>query len=113
MEDCIFCQIVAKQLPADIKYEDEQILVFPTIAPQAPIHWLIIPKEHIQSIQQLDEAKANIASHLFTQIHALAELAGIDKSGYRILSSTGVDANQTIPHLHVHMLGGKRLSDSF
>lgn len=113
MEDCIFCQIVAKKIPADIKYEDDHILVFPDIAPKAPIHWLIIPKKHVGSMQELTAEDSALAGHLFTQVSKIAQLAGIDKTGHRIVSSTGSDGGQTVPHLHVHLFGGQKLADWF
>lgn len=113
MADCIFCQIVAKKIPADVKYEDEHILVFPDIAPKAPIHWLIIPKKHVGSMQELTAEDSALVGHLFTQVPKIAQLAGVDKTGHRIVSSTGFDGGQTVPHLHVHLFGGKKLGSWF
>lgn len=113
MEDCIFCKIVAKQIPAQVKYEDEQILVFPDIQPKAPIHWLIIPKKHIQSMRDLKSEYSDLAAHLFTQIPTIAQLAGVAESGFRIVSSSGADGGQTVPHLHVHLFGGEKLGSWF
>lgn len=113
MDECIFCKIVAKQIPAVIQYEDEQILVFKDIEPKAKVHWLIIPKLHIDSMQALTPEHSALAGYLFTQIGKLAGLAGVDKTGYRIVSSTGADGGQTVPHLHVHLFGGEKLSNWF
>jgi histidine triad (HIT) family protein len=107
--ECIFCKIVAKQIPATIKYEDDHILVFPDIAPKAPVHWLIIPKVHLSSMQQLGPDQAELAGHLFSQIGKIAELAGVAQSGYRIVSNTGADGGQDVFHLHVHLFGGGKI----
>ena len=113
MAECIFCKIVAKELSADVKYEDDQILVFPDITPKAPIHWLIIPKQHISSMQGLGEEHVALAGHIFSHVASIARLAGIAESGYRIVSSTGVNGGQTVAHLHVHLFGGEKLPNWF
>lgn len=109
MDDCIFCKIVAKQIPADVQFEDEQILVFKDIAPKAKVHWLIVPKVHIASMQALAPEHAALAGHLFTQVGKIAELAGVDKSGYRMVSNTGADGGQDVFHLHIHLFGGEKI----
>lgn len=113
MDDCIFCKIVSKQIPADIKYEDEHLIVFQDIAPKAPVHWLIVPKQHVASMQDLDDGHTLLAGYLFSHVATVAELAGVAESGYRIVSSTGVDGGQTVPHLHVHLFGGEKLPNWF
>jgi histidine triad (HIT) family protein len=109
MDECIFCKIVAKQIPATIQYEDDKILVFKDIAPKAPVHWLIVPKAHVASMQELKPEHAELAGHLFTQVGKIAELAGVDKSGYRIVSNTGADGGQDVFHLHIHLFGGAKI----
>lgn len=113
MDDCLFCKIIAKQLPADIKYEDEHLIVFQDIAPKAPIHWLIVPKEHVASMQDLNERHMLLAGYLFSHVGNIATLAGVAESGYRIVSSVGADGGQTVSHLHVHLFGGKKLGSWF
>lgn len=110
MEDCIFCKIVAKKIPAQVQYEDDKIIVFKDIAPKAKVHWLVVPKKHLDSMQALTSDQAELAGHLFTRISNIAELAGVAQSGYRIVSSIGVDGGQEVPHLHIHLLGGEKLS---
>lgn len=109
MDECIFCKIVAKQIPAAIQYEDDQVLVFKDIAPKAKVHWLIIPKMHIASMQALTPEQSALAGYLFTQVGNIAALAGVDKSGYRIVSNTGADGGQDVFHLHVHLFGGEKI----
>lgn len=104
---CIFCQIVKKEIPAQIVYEDEEILAFKDIHPKAKIHLLIIPKEHCPS---LNEAKnKEILGKLLWQARILAEKFSLDKTGYKIIINTGRDAGQVVFHLHLHLLGGEEL----
>lgn len=109
MAECIFCQIVVRKIPAQIQFEDEQVLVFTDIAPKAPVHWLIIPKEHIPSVQELTSDQVGLAGHLLTILPRLAAQAGVAQSGYRVLTSIGKDGGQEVPHLHLHLLGGRAL----
>ena len=109
MSDCLFCRIAAGEIPSTKVYEDELILAFRDIAPQAPTHILVIPKEHIPSVDGVTEENAALVSHIFKTIPAIAgaeKLAG----GYRVVSNCGPDAGQTVHHLHFHILGGKELS---
>lgn len=106
---CIFCQIVKKEIPAQIVYEDEETLVFKDIHPKAKVHLLIIPKEHIAS---LGEAKnAEILGKLLWQARVLAEKFSLDKTGYKIIINTGMGAGQIVFHLHIHLLGGEELKE--
>ena len=102
---CIFCQIVARELPADIVYEDEELAVFKDINPNAPVHLLIVPKRHFDSLNSLDEKTANIGAKMFLTAKRMAETHGI-QSGYRIMINTGREAGQVIRHLHMHCMGG-------
>ena len=102
---CIFCQIVAHELPADIVYEDKELAVFKDINPDAPVHLLIVPKRHFDSLNSLDEETANIAAKMFLTAKRMAEAQGI-QSGYRIMINTGREAGQVIRHLHMHLMGG-------
>jgi histidine triad (HIT) family protein len=105
---CLFCKIIAKQIPASIVYEDEQVLAFNDISPQAPVHILVIPKQHVDSVDQLEEQK--VTGELLAVIRKLAKERGLDKSGYRIVVNHGADAGQAVPHLHFHLLGGRLLT---
>ncbi len=107
---CLFCQIVEKKLPARIVYEDGLILAFEDINPQAPIHLLIIPKKHVVSLNDLNDAEAEIVGHLFGVARVLAREKGIDRSGYRTVINTGRGAGQSVFHLHLHLLGGRPMN---
>lgn len=108
MSDCIFCKIIKKEIPSSIVYEDDKLLAFNDIIPQAPVHILVIPKQHIESIS--DPAAASVVGELFTRMRILAAEKGIDKSGYRIVVNHGRDAGQGVFHLHFHLLGGRHLA---
>jgi histidine triad (HIT) family protein len=110
-EKCIFCRIVAGEVPSDIVYQDEDFLAFRDISPQAPTHLLIIPKIHITSSAELTEEQQELTGHLITIAKNLAEKEGIDKRGYRLVINCGPDGGQAVPHLHLHLIGGRRLDD--
>ena len=110
MDNCIFCKIISGDIPSKKIYEDEQIFAFYDINPQAPVHILVIPKEHIESADAVCEKNAAIVAHIFTKIPEIAKSAGIT-NGYRIVSNCGPDACQSVPHLHFHILGGAPLTD--
>lgn len=110
MKDCLFCKIVGGEIPSERVYEDEYCLAFRDIAPQAPVHVLVIPKEHIPSIDALTEENAAVAAHILACIPRIARECGLT-NGYRIISNVGEDACQSVPHLHFHILGGKKLTD--
>lgn len=109
MKKCIFCKIVKKEIPSEIVYEDEKILAFKDIEPKAPIHLLIIPKIHIPSVDHLGKGDRELIGELFLVAQGLAKEFKIDKTGYRLIFNVGRDAGQTIKHLHLHLLGGKKL----
>ena len=111
MNDCLFCKIIAGEIPSAKVYEDEHVFAFLDINPQAPTHILVVPKEHIASAAELTEKNASAAAHCLV---AAAKIAGSEKltGGYRIVSNVGPDAGQTVKHLHFHILGGKRLDDT-
>jgi histidine triad (HIT) family protein len=102
---CIFCQIVARELPAEIIFEDEDLTVFKDINPAAPVHLLIVPKRHLESLNSLDEKTADIGGKMFLTAKRVAEMQGI-KAGYRIMVNCGREAGQVIRHLHMHVMGG-------
>ncbi len=108
--DCIFCQIIAGKIPSDIIYQDEKVVAFRDINPQAPTHLLIIPKRHIPSLTHLSEAELPLIGHMVNVANQLAEKEGISEKGYRLAINCGEQGGQLVPHLHLHLLGGRRLS---
>lgn len=106
--DDLFTRIINREIPAKIIYEDDQVLAFHDIAPQAPVHFLVIPKKHISSAAALTEADGALLGHVFAVIAKLAKEQGLD-NGYRVISNVGEDAGQTVKHLHFHVLGGEKL----
>ncbi len=109
MSDCLFCKIVKKEIPASIVYEDEAILAFDDIRPQAPVHTLIIPKEHISTLKEASDNHAELLGRILIKVRDLARLKEIDRSGFRVVLNTGPDSGQEVFHLHFHLLGGRRL----
>lgn len=110
MDECIFCKIVKKEIPSKIVYEDKDILAFKDINPQAPTHILIIPREHFASLNAIPEEKKEILSSLLLKARQIAEEKGIAQSGYRIVLNTERDSGQEVFHIHLHLLGGRRMS---
>ena len=106
--DCIFCKIIKGEIPSNKVYEDEQILAFHDIAPQAPVHVIIIPKTHIQSADEIDESNSEVVAKIFEAIPKIAKVCNVE-NGYRIITNIGEDGCQTVKHMHFHLLGGKRL----
>jgi len=109
MSDCLFCKIIAGEIPSTKVYEDDLVLAFRDIAPQAPTHILVIPKEHIASVAEINEKNSAVVSHIFEVIVKIAKEEGLT-GGYRVVSNCGDDAGQTVHHLHFHILGGKKLN---
>ena len=109
MSDCLFCKIIAGQIPSTKVYEDAQILAFRDIAPMAPTHILVIPKTHIGSVAQITAENSAVVAHIFEVIPQIAKAEGLD-NGYRVVSNCGADAGQTVQHLHFHILGGRELT---
>jgi len=107
--DCIFCQIVAGKVPSDIVYQDEEVVAFRDINPVAPTHLLIIPKRHIPSLAHLSETELPIIGHMVKVANQLAREGGVAESGYRLVINCGEQGGQLVPHLHMHLLGGRRL----
>ena len=106
---CLFCRIVAGEIPSTKVYEDELVLAFRDIAPQAPTHILVIPKTHIPSVDGITAENSAVVAHIFEVIPQIAKAEGLE-NGYRVVSNCGADAGQTVPHLHFHILGGKALA---
>ncbi len=110
MENCIFCRIIKGEIPSPRLYEDEKMIVIRDIEPKAKLHYLCIPKTHFALLSEMDEARAEIVKHCFTQIPQLEKTLGLEK-GYRVIVNQGEDGGQTVPHLHIHLLGGEKLKD--
>jgi histidine triad (HIT) family protein len=106
MEDCLFCKIVKKEVPAEIVYEDDKVVAFKDINPQAPVHILIVPVQHFDSILNVP-AGNDIISHIHTVVNRLVIKYDIAQSGFRLVTNCGVDGGQTVNHLHYHLLGGR------
>jgi histidine triad (HIT) family protein len=107
MDDCIFCKIIAGEIPAQTVYETDKVLVIRDINPKAPVHDLIIPKTHILDLNDLDDKE--MAAELLTVVKVVAKKEGIDQGGHRLIVNTGKNGGQLVPHLHFHLLGGKNL----
>jgi histidine triad (HIT) family protein len=107
--DCIFCKIARKEIPATVVAETDQWVVFRDINPQAPTHLLIVPRRHVPSVNDLSDADRDLVGVLLLAARTLAEKEGIAGSGYRVVVNTNADAGQSVPHLHLHLLGGRRM----
>ena len=107
-EKTIFKRIIDKEIPADVVYEDDSCLAFRDIAPQAPVHIIVIPKKELRSTNDIAEEDASLIGHIYTVIAKLAADNGIADSGYRVVTNCGPDACQTVPHLHYHLIGGRK-----
>ena len=106
--DCLFCKIVAGTIPVTRSYEDEQVIAFRDINPQAPVHVLVIPKQHIASLAQTSADDAALLGHLLAAAREIAQQQGL-AAGYRLVINTGADGGQTVEHLHIHLLGGRHM----
>ena len=109
MSDCLFCKIAAGQIPSTKVYEDELVYAFRDINPQAPTHILVIPKEHLPSVDAITAENSRLVAHIFQVIPQIAKAENLT-NGYRVVSNCGPDAGQTVNHLHFHILGGKELA---
>ena len=109
MENCLFCKIAAGVIPSTKVYEDDSVLAFRDIAPQAPTHILVIPKAHISGCDGVTAENSQVVAHIFQVIPQIAKEEGL-VNGYRVVSNCGDDAGQTVHHLHFHILGGKKLA---
>ncbi len=107
--NCIFCKMVSKEIPTKIIYEDNKVLAFHDINPQAPIHFLVIPKEHIKSISHVSEEHKELLGHIHITIKKIAEELGISSKGYRVVNNCGNLGGQEVEHLHFHVLGGRQM----
>ena len=108
--DCLFCAIIAGEIPSKKVYEDEQVYAFYDIDPQAPVHFLVIPKQHIESAARLTEEDAALLGHIYAVIAKLCGELGVDESGYRVVTNVGADGGQSVRHLHFHVLAKRSLA---
>ena len=107
--NCLFCKIIAGDIPSNKVYEDETVFAFRDIAPQAPTHILVVPKVHMDSVNAVTADNSSVVAHIFEVIPQIAQAEGLE-NGYRVVSNCGADAGQTVNHLHFHILGGKQLA---
>ena len=109
MSDCIFCNIAKGNVPSQIEFEDDKIMVFKDINPQAPVHLLLIPKQHFDSLMEVDSEDSDIIAHIYMVAKKIAKQRGFDKYGFRIVMNCGRDGGQTVQHIHFHLLAGRNL----
>ena len=111
MNDCVFCNIVNKTIPKQLLFEDSEFIAFKDVLPKAPIHMLVVTKDHIPSIHHLGDGRQELVGNMIYVAKRLAEKIGIGDSGYKLVFNVGHDGGQVIPHLHLHLLGGKHLGE--
>ena len=111
MSDCIFCKIANGEIPSEFLYEDDRVVAFRDLNPMAPVHVLVVPKAHHDNV--VDAVPAETLASMVAAVKAVVEQTGMDASGFRVVMNTGADAGQAVGHLHMHVLGGKRLGDDF
>jgi len=107
--DCVFCKIVSGEIPSKILYKDEEVLIFPDINPVAPVHLLVVPRKHIPSLAQMNDADTPLVGKMVRAAKQIAKKQGLLEKGYRLTINSGSDAGQLVPHLHVHLMGGRPL----
>ena len=107
--DCIFCKIINKEIPASVVYEDEEILAFKDINPQAPVHIIVIPKKHIEKITEIEEQDEAVIGKIYSVINKIATEQGIAQEGFRVIINCGENGGQEVKHIHFHLLGGTKL----
>ena len=107
--DCLFCKIAAREIPADIVHETDHVVAFRDVNPQAPTHILLIPKEHLQSVAVVTDDQAGLLAEIVQAAAHLARAEGVEESGWRLVTNVGPDAGQSVPHMHFHLLGGRRM----
>jgi histidine triad (HIT) family protein len=110
MPNCVFCRIIDRTIPANVLFEDDLILAFTDIRPQAPKHILIIPKKHFASLNEVPDDTSGLLGRLLVEARRIAAAEGLAASGFRLVVNTGPDSGQDVPHLHVHLLGGRKMA---
>ncbi len=108
---CLFCKIIAGEIPSSKVYEDEKVYAFKDIAPQAKVHVLVVPKEHIESADAIDASNSSVIAAVFEAIPKVAKICGLE-NGYRVITNIGEDGAQTVKHIHFHVLGGEKLPEN-
>ncbi len=110
VEECLFCRIISREIPSDVVYQDDEFLAFKDIHPQAPTHILIIPKTHFDSLVEISDQQEKLMGRLVIIAKKLAEKEGLAKNGYRLVLNCGAEGGQVVPHLHLHLIGGRKLN---
>jgi len=110
MTDCIFCKIVSGDIPGDIVYQNDHVLAFRDLSPQAPVHFLVIPKKHISTINDIQPEDEALVGQLFIAAKTVAKQEGMDESGYRCVMNCNEDGGQTVHHIHLHVMGKRQMS---
>ena len=110
MDSCLFCRIARKELPSKMAHEDDRVVAFHDINPQAPVHVLIIPRKHIATLNDVSADDAELLAHMFAVARKIAEQSGLTQKGYRTVFNVNADAGQTVFHLHLHVIGGRKLT---
>jgi len=109
MNDCLFCKIINREIPSDIVYEDDDMVVFTDIKPTTPVHLLVVPRRHIETLADMTDEDTMLAGKLIQTANHVAREKGIAEAGYRLVINSGLEAGQEIPHLHLHVMGGRKL----
>lgn len=109
MDDCIFCKIIKGEIPCNLVFEDDKVICFKDINPEAPVHVLIVPKKHIESLNSLTDEDTAIISHIYKVAKDVVKDLNVDNTGYRIVTNCGEDGGQSVNHVHFHVLGGRKL----
>ena len=110
MESCLFCRIIRGELPSQTVHKDDLVVAFKDIHPQAPVHVLVVPRKHIATLNDVQEADKDLIAHMFQTAKTIAKQSGVDEKGYRAVFNVSAEAGQTVYHLHLHIIGGRRLS---
>ncbi len=108
--NCIFCRIIDRKIPSTIIFEDDLVTAFQDVNPQAPVHFLVVPKKHLSEIHSMTETDKGLVGHLFWTAKKIAEDRGLDAKGYRLVINNGAGAGQTVFHVHLHVLSGRRFT---
>ncbi len=111
MENCIFCKIINREIPSNIVYEDERVIAFNDVNPAAPIHILVIPKKHIETLLDVSEEDSSLIAYIYQIINKIAVEIGFAEKGFRVIANCGEDSGQEVKHIHFHVLAGKKLGD--
>ena len=109
MSECIFCKIASKEIPSKTLYEDDDMVVFEDLNKKAPVHCLIVPRKHIESVFELEQADNELIGKMISKAKEIAKMTGIEETGLRLVINAGSDGGQEVPHIHIHMLGGRRM----